>query len=100
MTTGAGGERILGRTSLRVSRLGLGLAAVGRPGYINLGRARDLPAERTGPALAARVAALLDAAVAARIRYVDAARSYGRAEEVLAAWVAPRPAPPDRLTIG
>jgi len=27
MTAAAGGERVLGRTSLRVSRLGLGLAA-------------------------------------------------------------------------
>jgi aryl-alcohol dehydrogenase-like predicted oxidoreductase len=84
MTAPAGGERSLGRTSLRVSRLGLGLAAVGRPGYINLGRARDLPAERTPAALAARTAELLDAARAAGIRYVDAARSYGRAEEFLA----------------
>jgi aryl-alcohol dehydrogenase-like predicted oxidoreductase len=96
----AGGERTLGRTSLRVSRLGLGLAAVGRPGYINLGRARDLPAVRTAAALAARVAELLDAAVASGIRYIDAARSYGRAEEFLAAWLAMRRPARERLTIG
>jgi aryl-alcohol dehydrogenase-like predicted oxidoreductase len=96
----AGGERVLGRTSLRVSRLGLGLAAVGRPGYINLGRSRDLPAERTPAALAARTAALLDAAVAAGIRYVDAARSYGRAEEFLASWLRERAPSPGALTIG
>ena len=100
MTASAGGERLLGRTPLRVSRLGLGLAAVGRPGYINLGRARDLPAARTPVALAARTAELLDAAVASGIRYVDAARSYGRAEEFLAAWLAARAPARDRLTIG
>jgi len=100
MTAGAGGDRTLGRTSLHVSRLGLGLAAVGRPGYINLGRARDLPAARTAAALAARVAELLDAAVATGIRYVDTARSYGRAEEFLAAWLTSRAPARDRLTIG
>jgi aryl-alcohol dehydrogenase-like predicted oxidoreductase len=96
----AGGERVLGRTSLRVSRLGLGLAAVGRPGYINLGRLHDLPTERTPAALAARTGALLEAAIAAGIRYVDAARSYGRAEEFLAAWLRERAPARESLTIG
>ena len=100
MTPAAGGERRLGRTALPVSRLGLGLAAVGRPGYINLGRSRDLPAARTPEALAERVAELLDAAVAAGIRYVDVARSYGRAEEFLAAWLAARKPARDGLTVG
>jgi len=92
--------RQLGRSGLAVSRLGLGLAAVGRPGYINLGRARDLPGERTPEALYARTAELLDAARAAGIRYVDVARSYGRAEEFLACWVRERAVPPGTLTIG
>src|SRR6058998_1614208 len=35
----------LGQTQLVVSRIGLGLAAVARPGYITLGRARDLAAD-------------------------------------------------------
>src|SRR5437899_1019581 len=35
-------SRRLGKTGLFVSRLGLGLAALGRPGYINLGHADDL----------------------------------------------------------
>jgi aryl-alcohol dehydrogenase-like predicted oxidoreductase len=92
--------RPLGRTRLVVSRLGLGLAAVGRPGYINLGRDRDLPAVRTPEALYARTAALLDAARASGIRYVDTARSYGRAEEFLARWLAERRVPRDALTLG
>jgi aryl-alcohol dehydrogenase-like predicted oxidoreductase len=100
VTAAAGGARVLGRSALAVSRLGLGLAAVGRPGYINLGRAHDLPAARTPAALAARTAELLDAALDAGIRYVDAARSYGRAEEFLAAWLASRALARERLTIG
>jgi len=73
------------------SRIGLGLAAVGRPGYINLGRAADLPAERTVEALRARAHDLLDRAYAAGVRYFDVARSYGRAEEFLAQWLHARP---------
>jgi aryl-alcohol dehydrogenase-like predicted oxidoreductase len=73
-----------------VRRLGLGLAAVGRPGYINLGRGRDLPADRSVAALRARSHELLDAAYAAGVRYVDVARSYGLAEEFLAGWLGDR----------
>jgi aryl-alcohol dehydrogenase-like predicted oxidoreductase len=87
----------LGATSLSVSRLGLGLAAVGRPGYINLGRARDLP-ERSPDALYARAAELLDDARTRGVRYVDVARSYGRAEEFLARWL--RAVPRDAVTVG
>jgi aryl-alcohol dehydrogenase-like predicted oxidoreductase len=71
----------------RQHRIGLGLAAVGRPGYINLGRDRDLPADRTVEALRERSHHLLDAAYAAGVRYFDVARSYGRAEEFLASWL-------------
>jgi aryl-alcohol dehydrogenase-like predicted oxidoreductase len=73
------------------SRIGLGLAAVGRPGYITLGRERDLPADRTVDALRARTHELLDAAYAQGVRYVDAARSYGRSEEFLADWLRAHP---------
>ncbi|MGW4946110.1 aldo/keto reductase [Actinoplanes sp. NPDC004185] len=73
------------------SRIGLGLAAVGRPGYINLGREADLPAGRTVEAMRERAHELLDQAYAAGVRYVDVARSYGRAEEFLAQWLRARP---------
>lgn len=73
-----------------MARVGLGLAAVGRPGYINLGRDRDLPVDRSVDALRERSHELLDAAYAAGVRYVDAARSYGRAEEFLAGWLRSR----------
>ncbi|WP_231954536.1 aldo/keto reductase [Actinoplanes derwentensis] len=70
-----------------VARIGLGLAAVGRPGYINLGRTRDLPPDRTTEAMRDRAHDLMDRAYAAGVRYFDAARSYGRAEEFLASWL-------------
>ena len=72
-----------------VSRIGLGLAALGRPAYITAGRADDLP-DRSVAGLRARTFAMLDAAYAAGIRYADAARSYGRAEEFLGGWLAER----------
>ncbi|WP_062646792.1 aldo/keto reductase [Streptomyces maremycinicus] len=71
--------------------LGLGLAAVGRPGYINLGRDHDLGEDRSVGALRARTHELLDAAYAQGVRYFDAARSYGRSEEFLADWLKARP---------
>ncbi|MFC9957866.1 aldo/keto reductase [Streptomyces nigra] len=71
--------------------IGLGLAAVGRPGYINLGRDEDLGADRGVEALRTRTHELLDAAYAQGVRYFDAARSYGRSEEFLAGWLTARP---------
>ncbi|CAL2062931.1 MULTISPECIES: aldo/keto reductase [Streptomyces] len=71
--------------------IGLGLAAVGRPGYINLGRDDDLGADRSVDALRARTHELLDAAYAQGVRYFDVARSYGRSEEFLAQWLAANP---------
>src|SRR5215210_7068858 len=75
-------------------RIGLGLAALGRPGYLNLGHGADLGADRSPDALRARSFAVLDAAYAGGVRYLDAARSYGRAEEFLGAWLRDRD-PPD-----
>ncbi|MFF2962775.1 aldo/keto reductase [Streptomyces sp. NPDC057963] len=73
------------------AHIGLGLAAVGRPGYINLHRDRDLPADRSVDALRGRTHELLDAAYAQGVRYFDAARSYGRSEEFLADWLTAHP---------
>jgi aryl-alcohol dehydrogenase-like predicted oxidoreductase len=74
--------------------LGLGLAALGRPGYLNLGHGDDLGGERSVEALERRAHAVMDAAYAGGIRYFDAARSYGRAEEFLGHWL---PTAPDAL---
>jgi aryl-alcohol dehydrogenase-like predicted oxidoreductase len=75
-------------------RIGLGLAAVARPAYITAGRDRDLGGARSPQDLERRTWELLDAAVAAGVRYVDAARSYGRAEQFLASWLAAHPDAP------
>ncbi|GLZ37311.1 aldo/keto reductase [Actinokineospora sp. NBRC 105648] len=68
-------------------RLALGLAALGRPAYINLGRVDALPADRGVESLRSATESVLDAAYAAGVRRVDTARSYGRAEEFLAGWL-------------
>jgi len=93
-------RRRLGRSGLEVTRLGIGLAAVGRPGYINLGRAHDLPGERSFESMYERSATVLDAAHGAGIGYIDAARSYGRAEEFLARWLDARRIAPGALIVG
>jgi aryl-alcohol dehydrogenase-like predicted oxidoreductase len=94
------GVRALGSTGLTVSRIGLGLAALGRPAYINLGRDLDYGRDRTAAAMERRCHHMLDSAYAAGIRYVDAARSYGLAEAFLASWLHARRLSPDVLTIG
>jgi aryl-alcohol dehydrogenase-like predicted oxidoreductase len=71
-------------------RLGLGLAALGRPGYINLGHGADLGEDRSVEALRRNAHAVLDAAYEGGVRAFDAARSYGRAEEFLGQWLASR----------
>ncbi len=90
-------QRDFGQTGLRVSRLGLGLAALGRPGYINLGHSADLNGDYTPEAMRSGLHTVLDAAWAAGIRYVDAARSYGRAEEFLGDWLRSRQ--PDQIVV-
>ena len=84
------------------SRLGLGLAAIGRPAYITVGRTHDLGDGdgRSLDALRERAHDLLDAAWWLGIRYIDCARSYGHAEEFLGSWLAAHPGRRDELTIG
>jgi len=71
-------------------RLGLGMASLGRPGYINLGHADDLPAERTVEQMREHAFTVLDEALALGLRYIDCARSYGLSEEFVASWLASR----------
>jgi aryl-alcohol dehydrogenase-like predicted oxidoreductase len=73
-----------------MARLGLGLAALGRPGYLNVGHGAELGDDRSVEALRARTFEVLDYAYEAGLRDFDAARSYGRAEEFLGAWLRSR----------
>ncbi|GAA0605118.1 aldo/keto reductase [Kribbella sandramycini] len=71
------------------ARIGLGLAALGRPGYINLGHDEDLPPGRAVEDLRQRTHQLLEQAWQSGVRYFDAARSYGLAEVFLGEWLTP-----------
>ncbi|QJU54258.1 aldo/keto reductase [Herbiconiux sp. KACC 21604] len=84
------------------SRLGLGLAALGRPAYITSGRDADLgdPAQRSVEAMRENAHRMLDAAWWLGVRYIDAARSYGYAEQFLGSWLAAHPGRREELTIG
>ena len=70
-------------------RLGLGLAALGRPGYITLNRGADL-ADRSVDAMRTRAEEVLDAAYAGGIRWFDCARSYGLSEDFVGKWLEKR----------
>lgn len=80
--------RPLGDTGLAVTPMGLGLAALGRPGYINLGHDKDMLQGTDAATMGRHCQEVCEAAWGMGIRYFDAARSYGRAEEFLAAWLA------------
>jgi aryl-alcohol dehydrogenase-like predicted oxidoreductase len=92
--------RSLGNTGLAVSRLGLGMAALGRPGYINLHHAQDLGDASSEVAMEHRAHCVLDAAWNAGIRYFDVARSYGRGENFLASWIRSRSISRSTVTVG
>jgi aryl-alcohol dehydrogenase-like predicted oxidoreductase len=91
--------RTLGATGLPVSPLGLGLAALGRPGYINLGHHDDV-GDTDVDAMERHAHAVLDAAHEGGVRYYDAARSYGRGEAFLASWLERRGLAPGDVTVG
>jgi aryl-alcohol dehydrogenase-like predicted oxidoreductase len=80
--------------------MALGLAALGRPGYINLGHGLDLQGQTDEESMEQRAHSVLDAAYAAGVRYFDAARSYGKAESFLASWLEQRGPGSSDVTIG
>jgi aryl-alcohol dehydrogenase-like predicted oxidoreductase len=94
-------RRPLGATGLDVTPIGLGLAALGRPAYINVGREADLGRERSAAGLGRRTHTVLEAAYDSGVRYFDVARSYGLAERFLASWLEGRRRPPgDEAVVG
>ena len=80
-------------------RIGLGLAALGRPGYINVGHGDDIGADRSVEGMEAAAHSVLDAAYNAGVRYYDAARSYGLAERFLSSWISHRGLSPRDITV-
>ncbi|HTD16391.1 MAG TPA: aldo/keto reductase [Chthoniobacterales bacterium] len=88
--------RTFGETGLKVSPIGLGMAALGRPGYINLGHAHDYDVDT----MEQRAHQVLDAAWGCGIRYFDAARSYGLGEKFLSTWLNSRAVSRDSVTVG
>ena len=93
-------RRNFGKTRLLVTPLGIGLAALGRPGYINLGHAQDLSETYEVEAMQAHAFAVLDEAWRQGVRYFDAARSYGRAEQFLGNWLRSREIDPGSVAVG
>ena len=81
------------------ARLGLGLAALGRPGYITVNHSSDLGGRYDPAAMESHAHDVLDAAYDAGIRYVDAARGYGRAEDFLSSWLRKRKIEPSEMTV-
>lgn len=76
-----------GATRFRIPRIGLGTAAIGRPGYINLGHDEDFANGRDLEAMHKRTHRLLSEAYRFGVRYFDTARSYGEGERFLGQWL-------------
>jgi aryl-alcohol dehydrogenase-like predicted oxidoreductase len=89
-----------GSTGCYVSPIGLGMAALGRPGYITIGHADALEKNYDVAIMQARAHRILDKAYAMGVRYFDAARSYGRAEEFLGSWLRGRGLAPEDVVVG
>ena len=81
------------------AQLGLGMAALGRPGYVTLTHASDLGGELDPAAMESHAHNVLDAAYHVGVRYYDMARSYGKAEDFFASWLTKRGLQPGDITV-
>jgi len=79
--------------------LGLGLAALGRPGYVTLNHSSELGGNYDPQLMESRTHSVLDTALEGGIRYFDMARSYGRAEDFFASWLRNRGIAPGQLMV-
>lgn len=84
---------------LMTAQLGLGMAALGRPGYVTLNHANALGGNYEPSAMEAHAHQVLDAAYDAGVRYFDMARSYGRAEDFFASWLKRRHREPGEVFV-
>lgn len=78
---------------------GLGLAALGRPGYLTVDHGAAIGTDRSVDALRRHCHEVCEAAWADGVRWFDAARSYGRAEQFLAEWLTARDIEPDQVAV-
>jgi aryl-alcohol dehydrogenase-like predicted oxidoreductase len=69
------------------NKLGLGLAALGRPGYINLGHHQNIGDDKSKDNMKNQCHRVLDFAYEKGIRYFDVARVYGESEGFLSSWI-------------
>ena len=69
------------------NKLGLGLAALGRPGYINLGHHQNIGLDKSKEAMYFQAEKVLNFAYQSGIQYFDVARVYGASEEFLSSWI-------------
>jgi aryl-alcohol dehydrogenase-like predicted oxidoreductase len=94
-----GGNRAQQVIAMATAQLALGMAALGRPGYITIGHGQAVGADHSPEAMERRSHLVLDAAWRGGIRWFDAARSYGRAEAFLASWLRDRRIAPGQVTV-
>ncbi|MEL7236132.1 MAG: aldo/keto reductase, partial [Chloroflexota bacterium] len=92
-------RRQFGSTQLEVTPIGLGMAALGRPGYITLGHAQDIRSTDV-EAMQRQAHIVLHTAWEFGIRYFDAARSYGKAEQFLSSWFTENDIPANEVAVG
>ena len=68
------------------NKIGLGLAALGRPEYINIHHNQELGSDKSKEKLSQISYEMIDYAFSKGIKYFDAARVYGASEEFLSNW--------------
>lgn len=79
-------DQRLEASGLALPPVSLGLAALGRPSYLNLGHGYEID-DRSIPGMRHLTHDVLDAAYAFGVRHFDVAKSYGLAEQFLAEWI-------------
>jgi aryl-alcohol dehydrogenase-like predicted oxidoreductase len=83
-------------------RLGLGMAALGRPGYINLDRSSVLGAERTIEMMLSQANSVMDklfACSSSSLPWIDCARSYGLSERFVGEYLRSKSIAPDEVYV-
>jgi hypothetical protein len=87
--------------SSSLPRIGLGMAALGRPGYINLERCATLGANgRTLENMQAQAYQVLDQLFQSTdCPWIDCARSYGLSEKMVGEYLRERSIPPEKVFV-